>query len=299
MRFNSAHGLVGIDSPSLALLLDKSALDDATLRQELRDRATRATALSISDDVLIVVPEVFFDPARAGFHRERLRRNSSAVALLSYDFIPWLQPDRFPLPSVTSLMPYLRLVRDAQHVAFISEQTRREYVTRILRRPGHKGGPVLPLGADGLGMEHQSWSPGRHEFVALGSIDGRKNQHLILEAFELLWRNGSEARLTLLGRVFAGADRAWIERAMHDHRFRWIDHPSQEIVAATLREARATIYVSAVEGFGLPPVESSLCWYPGHLDHRHSEPGGASTSLPFPLAGPRTRVDRGRSRGSA
>ena len=262
VRFDPARGFVAIDPASLALLLEQPTRDDAALRQKLRDRAPSGDALALADDALIAVPEVFFDQARARFHTERLRRNPRAVAVLSYDFIPWLQPDRFPLPTVVSLMPYLRLVRDARHVAFISEQTRREYVTRILRRPGHAGGPVLPLGADGLGMERQSWSPHRREFVALGSIDGRKNQHRIVEAFELLWRNGIDARLTLLGRVFDGADRAWLERARQHPNFRWIDHPSQEVVAATLREARGTIYVSAVEGFGLPPVESLMVGIP-------------------------------------
>jgi glycosyltransferase involved in cell wall biosynthesis len=261
-RFEPAKGLVLLDSPSLALLLEEPAVDDATLRQELRDRAKNAKPLVISDDTLVSIPEVFYDPARARFHQERLRRNPDSLAILAYDFLPWLRPDLFALRTALPLMHYLRLVRDVRHIAFISRQTQREHATRILRRPGHEAGPVLPLGADGLRMERQAWSSRRRNFVALGSIDGRKNQHRIVEAFQMLWEKGADAQLTLLGQVFEGVDRVWLDRIARHPRFRWIEHPDHETVVATLREARATIYVSAAEGFGLPPVESLMIGIP-------------------------------------
>jgi glycosyltransferase involved in cell wall biosynthesis len=198
---------------------------------------------------------------RCRFHEERLAARPGSLALLTYDFLPYLQPDLFRLRTAVPLMPYLRLASRAPHVAYISEQTRQDHARRVLHGAGARG-PVLPLGADGLLLERQTWRPDRRGFVALGSLDGRKNQHLIAAAFIGLWQDGHDIPLTVVGRAFAGLDLTWVAEARRFPQFRWVDGASDNDVRQFLRAARATIYASEAEGFGLPPVESLAAGIP-------------------------------------
>ena len=120
-------------------------------RDELVDamRSAAKPPSPLPPDPRVFIPEVFYDHARCRFYEER------QPAMLAYDFLPWLRPDLVAVRSVAPLMPYLRLIRAVSNVAYISEHTRRDYETRVARRPA--AGPVLPLGADGLAIERQTW----------------------------------------------------------------------------------------------------------------------------------------------
>jgi glycosyltransferase involved in cell wall biosynthesis len=202
----------------------------------------------LPSDYRVFIPEVFYDHARCRFYEGR------APAMLAYDFLPFLRPDVFASTSSVKLMPYLRLLSKVPQVAFISEHTRREYEVRIARRPAP--GPVLPLGADGLAVDRQVWHTGRTGYVCVGSLDTRKNQHSIVEAFTRLWEGGHTIPLTLIGRAFAGHNFEWLNAARRFPQFQWLEQATDADVAERMGRARATIYVSEAEGYGLPPVES-------------------------------------------
>jgi glycosyltransferase involved in cell wall biosynthesis len=199
--------------------------------------------------------ELFFDAWRADAY-ERMCKEGWRVQWLIYDFMPWLHPELFPQGTSVHCMQYLRALRQVPEVAFISNQTRSEYQERAMRRHG-RAGPVLPLGADGLGLERQHWSPSRRDLVMIGTIEGRKNIDLVMAAFRLLWADGVDATLVLIGRV-APDDRARIRAfaAEAGPRLKLLDHASDGELRDALRKARAVLYASSVEGFGLPPYEA-------------------------------------------
>jgi glycosyltransferase involved in cell wall biosynthesis len=255
-RFDPPQGLVPISAQAIRILTDQEpdsrAMSRNGLISALRQADTGADPLP--SDPLILIPEVFFDHARCQFYSER------QPAMVAYDFLPWLRPEFFTFSSAAWFMPYLRLLRSVPNVAYISRQTLTDYETRIARRPA--AGPVLPLGADGLRIERQHWHKGRRGYVSLGSLDTRKNQHLIVEAFISLWQSGQNVPLTLIGRAFEGHNLTWIASARKFPMFRWLEDAADLEVADVLRVARATIYVSEAEGYGLPPVESIFAGIP-------------------------------------
>ena len=266
VRFDPKHGLLGLSAAAVALLTEHDDasrhLPYAELRAQLHSFAGEPlTELEVTSSP-VLLPEVFYDPARCQFYERRLAAAPGSVAMLFYDFLPFLRPDLFKYSSILPYMSYARLACMAPHAAFISHQTQQEYANRFLHRRNamtamiEASGPVLPLGADGLALERQVWAPQRQLFASIGSIDGRKNQHLIVAAFMRLWDAGYSAPLVLIGRRFDGVAEDWIEAARHYPQFRWLDAATDADLAAVLREARATIYVSDAEGYGLPPVES-------------------------------------------
>lgn len=246
----------------IPLLCDETpairALSPAALADRIRNIAPRRDQDYVRDfAVPIFVPELFFEPLRANYHQWRVGHEPGKSFFLAYDFIPWLHPDHIGVVNAAPLMPYLRLLKSARHVSFISDQTRRDFAQRIVRREGDVG-PVIPLGADALDIERQSFSPARRDFLCIGSIDGRKNQDVILRAFRGLWREGFDMSLTFAGRVFDETSdvAADVRAAAGDEPlFRHIDGASDDALKQLMRGARATIYASEIEGYGLPPVE--------------------------------------------
>lgn len=247
-RDPAAHGL---DAPELAKLAGRIAAEGAQ---------------PVPDGMPILVPEVFFDMGRCLFYRWIAETAPRRAAFLAFDFIPWLHPELIGVRESAPLMHYLRLLRDSARVGFISEQTRDQYRTRITRRPGADG-PVFALGGDWASVPRQHWSPERDTMLCLGSIDGRKNQHVVLDAFERLWAEGGRTRLVMVGRVFTNGHVAALGArvqalAGRERRFEHHMDITDAALAALYPKARGTIYVSQTEGYGLPPVEGLACGVP-------------------------------------
>lgn len=257
-RFTSGVGLEPVPDIVLPMLWDDEpsfrTLTTDALRRTIESRLADH-AKPLSADGTVVVPELFFDQARCAWHMAAQRRQRPS-AFIIYDFIPWLYPERVNVASCAPLMHYLRLVRDASRTAFISEQTRQDFVERITRRRGGNPGPVLPLGADGLNLTRRSFEPSDRRWVAVGAINGNKNQDLIYAAFEMLWQQGFDGELVIVGQVYHDESRAWLERASRYPLFRHVSNATDDDLSMLLAGARATIYMSQVEGFGLPPIES-------------------------------------------
>jgi glycosyltransferase involved in cell wall biosynthesis len=200
--------------------------------------------------------ELFFDPARATLYTQ-LAEGGNRIHWLVYDFLPWLCPQFFGSGSAGAGMSFLRALRYASDVAFISEQVRADYRKRITRGQG-RDGPVLPLGGDGLGIERQTFTPARTDFVWLGTIEPRKNASSLMRAFMRLWDGGMCARLVMIGRLEPGASEEGrlLDQLRPERRFCHISGASDTVVRECLQHARALIFPSRHEGFGLPPIEA-------------------------------------------
>lgn len=264
VRFVAGVGLCAVPREAVEVLAGEAAVGEEAGRLAARVAGLCGAAAVVEvDGAAVVIPEVFYDPVRCAFYEGLLARGAAGLGMLAFDFLPWTDPGRFRVATVAPLMPYLRLIGRADAVAFISARTRGQFVERVMRSRGRVGraGPVLTpgadgLGADGLGVARQAWSPARRGFVCLGTIEARKNQAAVVEAFIGLWEAGHEVGLTLCGGVLDGADTSWMGRARGYAGFRWVSGASDAEVAGLLGGARATIYASEAEGYGLPPVES-------------------------------------------
>jgi glycosyltransferase involved in cell wall biosynthesis len=269
-RFLAPHGLVIVPPAVRTLLMDspdgQGALSPGEVRVQI-DQLLSPEDPPAPHTLPILVPEVFFDFPRCAHHRWLLDQAPNRTSFIAYDFIPWLYPEAIGVRETAHLMPYLQLLRDAGRVGFISAKTRSDFANRIVRRKEALSGPVFSLGADGAGIPPQRWSTERNTYLCIGSIDGRKNQDAIICAFEMLWGQGVAAHLVMVGRVFEGGHvdslAARIERLKSsERRFRhYADIPDDTLVKL-YADARATIYLSEIEGFGLPPVESLHCGVP-------------------------------------
>ena len=176
-RYEHAGGLVAVPDAAIELITGRAPNVAGLPANEIAHRLSlllgRRTA-NLPIDGRIFVPEVFFEGHRCAYYQAQLEADRNAVGFIVYDFIPWLYPASIGVAQTAPLMPYLRLLRSARRLAFISKATRRDYAQRVMRGRGADG-PVLALGCDGLGLARQEFTPDRRGFLCIGSIDGRKN----------------------------------------------------------------------------------------------------------------------------
>lgn len=96
-------------------------------------------------------------------------------------------------------------------------------------------------------------------YLMVSTIEPRKNHAYLLDAFELLWAQGSKARLCIIGKIGWKCEALVARIQQHPEwnrrlfMFNQINDKSLEYAYA---HARALVFPSYVEGFGLPLVEA-------------------------------------------
>ncbi|WP_217573734.1 glycosyltransferase [Mesorhizobium sp. GbtcB19] len=227
-------------------------------KERLRTHLEKGTPISQGDiDAGLHNPEVFYEQRRAEAYRALCRDGTASVSWLVYDFLPFLHPQGWEPRTTERLMHYVRTLREIPRAAFISEQTRNDYLHRVIRDAG-RAGPVIPLGGDGVALSRQEFDPRRRMFTYVGTIEPRKNVADILEAFEMLWRQDVDVELTVIGRMEIRSTREppILDRLKAEPRFSYLGHASDDAIRQALQRTRATLFVSSLEGFGIPPYES-------------------------------------------
>jgi len=201
----------------------------------------------------LLCAELFDDRPRAEHY---VHRKTDPVFWLVYDFLPWLHPEWFTTSPGAALMPYIRAMRAVPHHAFISAATQRDFADRVVRRPC--AGPVIPLGADGIGLQRQRFDPAKREFVMLGTLEARKNAAAAMLAFRRLWDEGVDASLTLIGATEKDAreEQALARELAAYASFRHVERLPDAGVRDALSRARAMLFPSEGEGYGIPPMEA-------------------------------------------
>jgi glycosyltransferase involved in cell wall biosynthesis len=220
-----------------------------------------APAVRLNRDDTVLVPEVFYDAQRLAFFRQMSEEELQHYRFIVYDLLPITHPEHFaPDLKFEFIFGYFQIVRRASNCGFISAETRDIYHKR-LRRSNSLEGVVLPLGADAVGPRRTKAMLNRAlEFSVIGTIEPRKNHRLILEAFEPLLGKVKGLSLTFAGKI-GWVDREFAERigavtSNVSSGVRFESNCEDGMIRGLIERSRATIYVSAAEGYGLPPVES-------------------------------------------
>ena len=189
----------------------------------------------------------------------------TSVRLIGYDCIPMSSPETVPLAEPEKFGHYLELVKFSDRLAAISGSAAAEFegFVRSLAAQGLSGPNVaacpLPHTLPVVGAAIDVPAPDRPVAVCVGTVGRRKNQSALVEAAEMLWREGHEFELRVLGHLSSehsplvglipelqNLGRPLVlEAAVSDTR-----------IASTLMHARCLVFPSLHEGFGLPIVEA-------------------------------------------
>ena len=198
-------------------------------------------------------------------------KSGNRVVGVFYDAIPVASADMVPSEDTTKFVRYLTGIKFAARMAGLSAAATAEIrgFTTALATQGLPGPlvaevalPTPPLRQASGRPRHRDFSPGsahpEPSVLAIGSHEPRKNHLAVLQAAEVLWREGLRFRLEFIGGSGWGdefPDRvAALSEAGRRVRSRRAV-PDADLQQA-LASAAFTVFPSLHEGFGLPVAES-------------------------------------------
>lgn len=203
------------------------------------------------------------------------KRAGGSVVWVAYDLIPRSYPKFYSTYFTTCFTRWVDLMQlHADAILCISRTTaetiKKELPPYITDRVGTPRISYFWLGSelDGSDPETQQVRPELRNLAAEGeapfyfyvsTIEPRKNHAYALDAFELLWRQGSTARMVFIGRIGHGgeafADRVKRHPAFGTNLLMYNDVTDTEL-AWFYETGNGLLFTSIVEGFGLPIVEA-------------------------------------------
>ncbi len=207
--------------------------------------------------------ERVFDVARAA---------GATVGCVVYDLIPLRAPDLLPPRIVAEYRSWFdAVVPKSDFCLTISRWTRDDLLAymreaggaRVVRAEAFKlaaeiGPPPSAAPAVRAGIR-QILERAPKPWITVGSIEPRKNQEFVLDAFESAWREGSDLRLCIVGKVHPFAQRILDRIRTHaefGRRLDMINDATDDELAFAYGQARGLVYASSHEGYGLPIVEA-------------------------------------------
>lgn len=195
-----------------------------------------------------------------------LRRKQMRLLVMAHDLIPITHPefcqqdatDRHIQRLAVILQQAAGIVSNSQHTA----DTLRIYAQQI-------GVPVPPMQVIPLGISvHQEAAEpapnlaAEPAFVMLGTLEPRKNHGFIVYLWQRMeneWRSDSIPQLWIIGQA------GWmcggiLHQLQHDQRIKrhvhWLPHCTDAQLSHHLHHARALLFPSHAEGYGLPLLEA-------------------------------------------
>ena len=183
-----------------------------------------------------------------------------AVVLL-HDMIPLDYPQYQRPGSVEVFERRMRAVSQGADLVIynsaVSQQDGERYFDKWGRVPK---GIVAHLGIDIPTPDQSALPAGLHlappYFVALGTIEPRKNHALLLDVWAELAREGPPPTLFILGNRGWNNDAVFARLNARPPGVVELNNLNDGAIAALLQGARALLFPSHAEGFGLPPCEA-------------------------------------------
>ncbi len=196
--------------------------------------------------------------------RSRAFRTVSTVHDLNYRIFPR------SMPHVTLLAHRLWFARDVRRADAVVTNSRgtaarlREAlgVTADAVAPPGVGAPFGPQAQTAVAARLEALGVCQPYFLAVGTVEPRKNLPMLVEAFVSLRHAGELSEYSLL---IAGS-RGWRDRRLRAllgdaavQGVRWLGFVSDDDLAALYAGAAAFVFPSLYEGFGIPAAEAHAC----------------------------------------
>ena len=202
-------------------------------------------------------------------------RRGVGVHFVVYDLVPVLMPDVFPDGAKEGHHRWLEAVTQFDSAICISRAVADE-LESWLKAHGSKRDRSFGLNWFHLGGDPQSSAPSagvpveaqevlaalhaRTSFLCVSTLEPRKGQGQIIEAFETLWSKSKDLNLVLVGKqgwMVEGLVERLRNHPEHGKRLFWLSGISDEYLDKVYAASTCLIVASEAEGFGLPLIEAA------------------------------------------
>lgn len=205
----------------------------------------------------------------------RAKSDGAVVAVVVYDLLPVTHPAFFRPRLTNRFSTCLQLaLQQGDRFLAISQHTcaaLKEYAAELGLRAGDEaafqsfrlGAQLDRVAGDGqvrpaLARVFDGGQAPR-PYLTVGTLEPRKNHATLLDAFEQVWQTRPQTRLVIVGR-FGWMSNDLVKRILHHPQYSRALFLFTNLVDSELdycyRNARAFVFPSHAEGFGLPVVEA-------------------------------------------
>ena len=247
-------------SPTIYRYIQSKYVQRHLSSQVLGERSndiTRKVDFKGNDKYLIL--DSFWAGSTAHRVAKACQKNKIEVFLVLYDIIPVSHSNLFFPAFSANFRFYLnKVLGHCSKILTISEASKDE-ITKYFPQVSSENIQVFPLGSD-FSDNVQPTSKVRFEnhFLSVGTIEPRKGISVTLDAFDLLWTQGCDVKLILIGRKGWRVDNLVERITTHNeygHRLIWLDNASDKTLTENYGSCNSVIISSIVEGYGLPIIE--------------------------------------------
>lgn len=206
----------------------------------------------------------------------KMSRLGVRIYFVIYDLLPILKPDTYPPGMNEMFSAWMRIIAGvADGVICISRSVADEVLQAVKRIPPQRwrniGIGYFHLGADvsaqpATATINSDIQPllgnirTRPSFLMVGTLEPRKGHSQALAAIELVWGEGHDINLVIVGKqgwmVDAVAERIRSHREIGKRLF-WLEKAGDDILSMLYAECTVLLMASEGEGFGLPLVEAA------------------------------------------
>lgn len=193
------------------------------------------------------------------------RHSGNRVVAIGYDLISVSSGSEVPIHEAIRCGNFLAILRHADLVISISETSAEEYrgFADALAAQGLDGPRIvcLPLAVERVARTAESAEPSpRPVILAVGSVEPRKNQIALVFAAEVLWREGLDFELALIGGhgpwYYQSVNEAVAALSAGGRPISLRHGVTEAELAEAYSSARFSAFISLHEGYGLPVAES-------------------------------------------
>ncbi|MFH1284659.1 MAG: glycosyltransferase family 1 protein [Candidatus Peregrinibacteria bacterium] len=224
----------------------------------------------VAKDVKKENVDLFFAPA--SYIIPAILPKSIKKIITIHDLVAFLFPDTHNKKAVFIEKFYLKSsLRSADYVLTVSENTRRD-VLKKFKYPEDKIEVVYcaasenfkPLDKNSLLPFIKKTNLPAKFFLAVGTLSPRKNYENLLKAFAQIHQSFPEYNLIIVGdkgwdydEIFKIIRESYLQKSVH-----LLGYLSEKSLVNLYNLARALVFPSYYEGFGIPPLEAMKCGCP-------------------------------------
>ena len=197
-----------------------------------------------------------------------------SVQFLIYDLIPINHPNFFPDGANLIFSSWLETITNYDQLISISKTTKSDVEKWLKKhlpsRFKNISNKMINLSSE---LSHEDRTTGdpknawfvryslkRYDvFLMVGTLEPRKEHSQVLDAFELMWANGNNKKLLIVGKQ-GWCTEALTKRIKKHTQFNknliWLENCSDEFLLELYQDCKGLIAASWAEGFGLPLIEA-------------------------------------------
>ncbi len=207
---------------------------------------------------------------------DQIRRNGGRIFTQLYDLIPIKFPETTDTNTPIVFNQWIKLALDQSDVIICNSQSIADEVIDYISEKNISINHTLDISFVHHGADFQrNSSPddllrdhvkqllvenSAPIFLMVGTIEPRKNHSFALEAFELLWANGEDYRLCIVGKIGWNVTRIMDRIMKHPElgkRLFFVEQATDTELNLCYANSIALISSSIAEGFGLPIIEAA------------------------------------------